>query len=423
MLRPLLAAAGALAGLASTAAAAATPTFTHDVAPLVYQNCMACHRPGEVGPFPLTNYAQVKRKARNILKVIDAGVMPPWPAKSHGEFLNERVLTAEQKQTLRDWIQAGEPEGDPADLPPQPQFTEGWQLTKPDLELAPASEFSIPAEGNDIYRCFVLHTNEATDRWVSVAELRPGNRKVVHHALIYIDTTGKGRELAETRGDRSSYTSFGGIGFAPQGSLGGWAPGMVPSPLPEGVAYFLPKGADIILQIHYHPDGKPETDLTRIGIHFSRGEVDKKYHSFMLADRRIDIPANDADYEVHKSFPPAPGTVTLLSITPHMHLLGRKMSVTVKFPDGTVKTLVDVPNWDFNWQTIYRYKAPFTIPRGSVFTLNATYDNSTGNPRNPRQVPKEVTWGEQTTDEMCLAFLGYTLNSEHLAKHAAEGAQ
>lgn len=403
----------ALAARAEPAMSA--PTFDRDIAPLVNQNCVTCHRPGEVGPFSLTDYGAVKRKARSIIKAVDAGIMPPWGARSHGEFANERTLNTAQKQMLRDWVLAGEPEGNPADLPPPPKFTPGWQLGLPDRVLAPARPYSLAEDGDDVYRCFVLSTHEDTDRWVSAVELRPGNRKVVHHALLYVDTRGAGRRLAE-KADGESYASFGGVGFAPQGGLGGWAPGITPLPLPEGVGYFLPKGADIILQIHYHKDGKPEADLTRIGIYFSKGPVDKRYRSFPLAYRALDIPAGDADYEVNRTFPEAPANITLLGITPHMHWLGREMIVSVAEPDGKQQTLVDVPNWDFNWQTIYRYRTPLRIPAGSRFTLHARYDNSSANPRNPSTVPKEVRWGEQTTDEMCLAFLGYTLDREHLAK-------
>jgi len=404
-----------LVSSAAVAAATPPPTFDRDVAPVIDQNCMACHRPGEVGPFSLTNYAEVKRKARSLLKAVDAGIMPPWPARSHGEFLNERVLTAAQKQTLHDWVLAGEPEGNAADLPVSPQFTEGWQLGPPDREIAPSTAFALSADGNDVYRCFILPTHEATDRWVSAVELRPGNRKVVHHALLFIDTTGAARKLAAQAGG-DSYASFGGVGFAPQGGLGGWAPGITPQPLPDGVGYFLPKGADIVLQIHYHKDGKPETDATRIGIYFSKGPVDKRYRSFPLAYRALDIPAGDAHYTVQRTFPKSPRNITLLGVTPHMHWLGRQMEVSVATPDGKRQELIDIPNWDFNWQTIYRYRTPIKIPAGSRFTLQASYDNSKDNPKNPNAVPREVHWGEQTTDEMCLAFLGYTIDSEHLTK-------
>jgi hypothetical protein len=407
-----------LAVAARADAVKSPPTFNKDIAPLIYQNCMSCHRPGEVGPFPLTDYAEVKRKARNILKVVDRGVMPPWPARSHGEFSNERILTADQKQLLHEWIEAGEPEGNPADLPPPPHFTEGWQLGPPDMVLSPTSAYTLAADGDDVYRCFVLPTNEAADRWVSAIEVRPGNRRVVHHALLYIDTTGTGRQLA-AKGTGESYASFGGIGFAPQGSLGGWAPGITPNPLPEGVGYLLPKGADVILQIHYHKDGKQETDQTRIGLYYSRVPVDKRFRSFPLADRAINIPAGQADYEVRKRFPRSPRDITLLTITPHMHWLGQQMMVSVEFPDGKQQTLIDVPKWDFNWQNIYRYRTSISIPAGSRFTLTAVYDNSSDNIQNPNTPPRNVKWGEQTSDEMCIVFLGYTLDEEHLAKSPA----
>lgn len=407
------------AGLASVAVAETpTPvTFNHDIAPIVFAQCMSCHRAGEVGPFPLTNFSEVKRKSKTILKVIDAGRMPPWPADSHGEFLHERRLTALQTQLFHDWVAGGLAEGDAKDLPATPHFTEGWQLGNPDLVLEPDQPYELGAEGGDVYRCFVLPSGTTEDRYVEAVEIRPSNRAVVHHALVFLDTTGAARKL-DAADPGPGYTSFGGVGFTPSGGLGGWAPGIVPAALPEGVGYFLPKGADIVLQVHYHRSGKAETDRTRIGIFFAKKPVDKRYRSLAVSFRKIDIPAGDADYEVHTSMT-VPRNVTVLTITPHMHWLGREMTVKATPDGGQPQRLIHIPDWDFNWQTIYHFKDPVRLPAGTVVRMSARFDNSTGNPRNPSTPPKEVFRGEQTTDEMCIAFIGYTIDSEHLTQGIA----
>ncbi len=400
----------------TTAAAPAPVTFNHDVAPIVFQNCMACHRAGEVGPFPLTNYLEVKKKAKTILQVIDESYMPPWHAASHGEFLNERRLTPEQKALLHAWVDAGEPQGLAEDLPAAPHFVEGWQLGEPDLVLDPGEDYPVAAEGRDEYRCFVLPTHNEKDRWVRAVEVRAGNRSIVHHALVYLDTSGKAREL-DAADPGPGYASFGGIGFLPVGGLGGWAPGITPRPLPEGIGYYLPAGADVVLQVHYHRSGKPESDRTRIGIYYSRTPVDKRYRSFPITYRKLAIAAGDANYHVEVTGP-VPRNLTILNVTPHMHLLGREMLVEAKLPDGKMQPLVNVTDWDFNWQTTYWFKEPVHVPRGSTVHLAARYDNSAANEHNPSNPPQDVTWGEQTTNEMCLAFLGFTLDSEHLLTKA-----
>lgn len=396
---------------------AASVTFTHDIAPIVFNQCMTCHRPGEVGPFPLTTYAEVKRKSKTILDVIDDSYMPPWHAASHGQFLNERKLTAEQKAAFHAWVAAGAPEGNPAELPPQPHFTEGWQTGEPDLVLEPSESYTLAAEGRDVYRCFVIPTGLTEDRYVQTVEVRPGNRSVVHHVIIYIDTSGEGRRL-DAADPGPGYTSFGGVGFTPAGGLSGWVPGISPTALPSGVGYFLPKNADLVVQVHYHKDGKEETDRTRVGLFFNKQPVDKRYRSFPVAYRRLHIPAG-ADHYTAEANLPIPGNVTVLSVIPHMHWLGRDMVVTATLPDGTDQELVNVPDWDFNWQTSYWFKEPLKLPRGSSLHLQASYDNSAKNPHNPNSPPKDVTWGEQTTNEMCLAFVGYTVDAEHLTQGKA----
>ncbi len=391
-------------------------TYAKDIAPILYQNCASCHRAGEIGPFALMSYKDAKKRAAQLASVTESRFMPPWHAESHGEFRDERKLTPEQIATIKDWVAAGSPEGNPSALPPPPKFPQGWSLGQPDLVLEPSKAYTLGAEGGDVYRCFVLPGGLAEDRYVAAMEVRPGNPKVVHHVIAYLDIAGKAKELETGNKDgQPGYTSYGGIGTAPAGSLGGWAPGNLPRLLPDGIGTLFPKGSDIVLQVHYHRSGKPETDQTRIGIYFCKKPVEKRLRILPVFGM-LAIPAGDADYKV-TGFPMNVGSdATILGVMPHMHLLGKEMTVTATLPDSTKKTLVHVPNYDFNWQTTYMYKEPLKVAAGTRIGMTAHYDNSTSNPRNPNSPPKKVGWGEQTTDEMCIAFVYYTIDKEQLTK-------
>ena len=406
---------------AKAAAASVAVTYAHDIAPILYKNCTTCHRTGEVAPFTLSSYGDAKKRARQIALVTDQRLMPPWRADSHGEFQDERRLTGAQIALLKRWADKGAPEGNPAQEPTAPQFAGGWALGEPDLVIAPPKPYTVAAEGRDVYRCYVIPTDFAQDRYVSTIDVRPGNRAVVHHAIAYVDTGGTARRKEAAVNDGSpGYPEFGGLGFSPAGMLGGWAPGTMPHRLPSDTGILLPKGADLVLEVHYHKDGKRETDLTQVALYFNKGTVARPMHLFPLANTGLHIPPGDKDYEIRASLPVVVDT-TLLTVFPHMHVLGRRMTVTATLPDGTTKPLVDVPDWDFNWQGFYAYKQPVRLPAGSRVDLVAHYDNSPGNPRNPSSPPKAVTWGEQTTDEMCLCYLGFTVDAEHAARQEKIG--
>ncbi len=387
-------------------------TFARDIAPLLYSQCARCHHEGEVAPFSLTSYKDAKEHAQTIALAVNTKTMPPWKADSHGEFRGERKLSPQQIAMVDRWVAAGAPLGDAHAVPPAPRFPAGWELGKPDVVLEPKATYTLAADGADVYRCFVIPTSFDSDRYVQAVEVKPGNRRVVHHVIGYVDASGVAREKAKGTPD-AGYVSFGGPGFDPAGSLGGWVPGLDPMQAPTGAGMLLPKGADVVLQVHYHKDGKPETDLTRLGLYFARGPVDKRVRDMMVINPFIRIPAGNASYEAHASLV-TPDDVTVTSIIPHMHLLGHDMTVTAKLPDGQTKQLVHVDSYDFNWQTDYVYKEPIQLPKGTKLDLVAHFDNSSANPRNPTSPPKQVTWGEQTTDEMCLAFLSYTVDAEHL---------
>jgi mono/diheme cytochrome c family protein len=396
-------------------ASANAVTFTKDVAPILFNNCSSCHRPGEVAPFSLITYQDAKKRAKQLAMVTESKFMPPWKADpAYGEYHDARVLTKEQIATLKEWADAGAIEGNKSDMPPKPKFTDGWTLGEPDMMLEPKESYTLGAEGSDEYRCFVIPSNTTEDRYVSAVEVRPGNRTVVHHVLVFLDTAGRARKLDE-QDPAPGYTTFGGIGFTPSGGMGGWAPGNLPRHLPEGIGTLLPKGADVVLQVHYHRSGKAEKDRTKIGVYFSKSKVDKRMRILPLVALKLRIPAGEENY-ITRSTMPVFNDMTVYQVTPHMHLLGREMTVTANLPDGKSQPLVHIPDWDFNWQTTYALKNPLQLPKGANFSLTARYDNSTKNPRNPSNPPKAVTWGEATTDEMCIAFVGYTVDSEHLTK-------
>ncbi len=393
-------------------------TWKH-IAPIIYENCSTCHRPGEVAPFSLLSYKDAKKRAMQIAMVTQSRFMPPWKADEGREkFVGAHRLSAREIASIAQWAKDGAPEGKSADAPMAPKFAAGWQNSEPDAVFeATPSAYRIKAEGDDVYRCFVIPTNYAQDRFVSSIEVRPQNRMVVHHVIAYLDTTGEARKR-DAADEGPGYTSFGGIGVTPSGTLGGWVPGLSPSIAPQGSGILLPKGADIVLQVHYHPSGKPETDLTKIGLYFSKGEIDKRIRTMMVLNPLLRIPAGEANYQTAAT-KTVPRDITVLSVTPHMHYLGKEMQVRATLPDGTTQKLVRVPDWDFNWQMIYELKQPAKLPAGTRIDLTARYDNSPDNIANPSSPPQTVTWGEQTRDEMCLAFLSYTVDSEHLIQGEA----
>jgi hypothetical protein len=329
-------------------------------------------------------------------------------------------MSEKEIATIAAWVDDDTPEGNPSDAPSPRQFTDGWQLGEPDVVLEPDESFAIPAEGPDVYRCFVFPTRYGEDRYVAAMEVRAGNRAVVHHAMGYIDTTGTARRL-DAAAPGPGYTAFGGVGFAAAGTLDGWGPGVAPHRLPDGVGMALPKGADIVVQLHYHPTGKPEQDRTRIGLHFCKTPVEKRLNMAVALNLNLRIVAGAKSHEERATLA-IPQDITLLRIAPHMHLLGKEMTVTVTLPDGTSRKLVRVPDWDFRWQSIFTFNEPVRLPKGSRVEVVGRFDNSASNPANPAHPPRDVKWGEGTNDEMCVAALFYTVDAEHLTRGVAVDA-
>ena len=385
-------------------------TYADHVAEIVNNHCLECHRAGETAPFSLEGYDNTRKWARMIAAVSASRKMPPWGAvKGIGEFHGENRLTDTQIETLKNWAEAGAPRGDISREPKAPTFKAGWELGEPSKIVEMPEPIKLTSEGQDEYWNFVIDPKLTEEVYVTAMDVKPGNRKVVHHVIAFLDDKNRAEKLVQgDRGDKkTAYRTFGGVGFTPDGAIGGWAPGVRARHLPEGAAFVLKPGTKIILQVHYHKSGKEEVDQTKVGLYFSKKKPDHPVDIGWLANPFIRIPAGEANSKFKFSFP-IPVDIRLYSLMPHMHLLGREMKATLVKPDGTEEPLILVDKWDFNWQLIYALKEPMLIKGGSKIRVEATFDNSADNPNNPSDPPKEVRWGEETTDEMMLLVAVYS---------------
>ena len=397
----------AMALVAGTPAFGAT-TFYKNIAPIVYHSCAPCHRPGEPGPFPLLTYADVRKRGAQIVSVIERHYMPPWlPDAGHGEFLEERRLTDEQIRTITEWVRAGAPEGSAADAPPLPKFIPGWQLGEPDLVLEAPAPYHLRADGPDEYWNFVLPLKVAGTRWVKAIEIRPGNARAVHHANVLIDSSGSASAQEKTPG-----AGFGGMDlsiesdtFDPDSHFLFWKPGGTPWVEPDGLAWRAEPGTDLVLNVHMQPTGKPELVQPSIGLYFTDRPGTKFPMLVQLEhDGALDIPAGDKDFAVSDDFV-VPMDLDVLAVYPHAHYLGHLLEGYATLPGGRLEWLIRIPDWDPNWQAVYRYRAPVFLPKGTVISMRYHYDNSAANPRNPNHPPQRVRGGNQATDEMAHLWL------------------
>ena len=376
-------------------------TFTEHVAPIIFDRCSRCHRPHESAPFSLLTYDDVKKRAQQIAQVTRDRFMPPWlPEPGEAELVGEGIrLTDEQIDTFRLWVKHGAVEGDPAALPPRPEWTDGWQLGEPDLVVQAPRPFTLAADGSDVFRNFVIPIPADRTRFVRAVELRPGNKRVVHHAIIRIDRTASSRQRAEEDPEPGFAGMDMGNAVAPDGQFLGWTPGRAPFAGSDDTAWRLDRETDLVLQLHLLPTGKPETIQPTVGFFFAEKPPRLRPSILTLDSRKIDIPPGVEDYSIRDDFL-LPVSVDVLGLYPHAHYLGKTMDVTATLPDGTVRTLLRINDWDFNWQDEYRYAQPVRIPAGSTISMRYTYDNSEANERNPNHPPIRVVSGNASTDEM-----------------------
>jgi mono/diheme cytochrome c family protein len=419
---------------ASVNAGEKAPTF-NDVAPIVFENCASCHRPGQAAPFSLLTFADAKKRGKLIADVTHSRLMPPWKAdKGDVEFRNERHLTDAQIATIRKWVDAGMPEGDASKAPPAPKFAAEWPLGKPDLVVKMPKSFNVPAKGRDIYRDFAVALNLKEDVWIRAIDFRPSAPSVVHHTLFFVDTTGTSAKREADSGQvgvpggmggaarfggkdgKKGGAALGGLGGILGGlsgeggtdgvsrSLGGWAVGAQARALPDGLAYRVTKGSDLILSTHFHPSGKAEEEASTVAFYFADKAPTKRFTGLQIPMAfgilaGIDIPAGKKDFTISDTYT-LPVDTRAFGIGAHAHYIAKTFDVTATPPGAKTKTLLKISDWDFGWQEQYEFKDYVDLPKGTKLSARITYDNSAENPHNPTNPPRRVKWGKESTDEM-----------------------
>jgi hypothetical protein len=382
----------ALAGPWQSTPSAADVTFTKDVAPILNEKCVTCHRPGEVAPMSLRSFEEARPFARAIKDKVVARQMPPWFAdRSIREFSNDPSLTEKEIATISAWVDDGAPQGNAADLPAAPAFTDGWQLGEPDY-VVELPEVHIPATGGDYFPTPNLTLDIKEDHWVRAIEVRPSNREVTHHTVIF------------AAGNPMSLMMGGSDGFFDV--LAVWAVGTAPTTYPEGTGRWIRKGEMLRTNLHYHPNGTPQIDRTRVGFYFGKGELRKEVVAGLTGAIGFNIPPQATNHEVHSVFV-ADQDMDVISLFPHMHLRGKDMTMTANYPDGRRETLLSVPQYDFNWQLFYYPKTALRLPRATRLEVVAHYDNSSGNKKNPNP-NRSVHFGESSNDEMMFGMFEFT---------------
>ncbi len=390
--------------LAGSLAAAANevprnPTYTKDVAPIFNANCVQCHRPGDIGPMSLLSYDEVRPWAKSIRKNVEAKVMPPWHADAGvGHFKNDRSLEDWEVETIVRWAKSGAKQGDPADMPSAPEVSSSeWRLGTPDV-VVEFKQVDLKAGGPDRFYDLAGKTGLSEDAWIRAIEVKPGNRKVVHHVIIW----------------------QGGQGS--NGWLGAWAAGMEPMVFPEGTGRKLRAGVPLVADMHYHPADTPESDVTQIGLYLAEDDaIDKELINLWIQNAGFKIPAGDPDYKARAQYTFAQDAY-IMAFLPHMHYRGKEFSYTARFPDGRKEKLLQVSNYDFNWQTGYEVAEPVFVPKGTRIECVAVWDNSADNPANPDPT-RTVTFGDESYDEMMIGFVDYVVAEGRSAQSPKEAIE
>ena len=414
------------------AQAPAAPTFSRDVAPILYAKCASCHRSGEIGPMALITFQDARPWARAIQQKTSTRAMPPWGADPHyGRFSNDRSLSDAQIATLAAWANAGAPEGDPKDLPLIPRFTDGWQIGQPDQVFEMLADFEIPAKGDVDYQYFEVPTHFTEDRWMQAGEVRAGDRAHVHHIIVYVkEPTPTARPTAVTV--RPIRTGAPAAQPAPRpatpaptaataavpaaGSRTGdqmlvnWAVGEDAPVFPPGLAKRIPAGSTLVFQVHYTTNGTPSHDRSRVGLIFAKQPPRREVRTALVANPSFTIPAGADNHQVEAEATFAED-VKMYTMHPHMHLRGKDMTYTLTRPDGRTEIVLRVPKYDFGWQTDYWLAEPLTLPKGSTLRVTAHFDNSPANRANP-DAKANVRWGDQTWEEMMIGFFTYTVERD-----------
>ena len=427
-----VAALGLTAGIGGAAGAEAdTPTFTEDVAPILYENCVSCHRAGEVAPMSLITYQETRPWGRSIKNKVLAGEMPPWHADpSVGRFLNERRLTDAERDTIVQWVDGGAPEGDRAKLPVAPTFADGWQIGTPDVIIEMPEAFDVQAEGTIRYQNFVAPTNFTEDKWVKAVELRAGVPAAVHHILAYARAPGAEQQppsfnlvpvgpqaeaaarAQAARADRAGQSDRPARRRrrGPGTLIASLAPGTNPMVFEPGTALRVPKGTQVVFQIHYTATGEPVSDRSRIGFVFADAPPEQELRFGQILNPYFEIPAGEGNQRVDALVEFTEDT-EVYALFPHTHLRGKRWEYELVYPDGRREAVLSVPAYDFNWQIYYQFEEPLMVPKGATLEASAWYDNSAANRSNP-DPSVDVRWGEQTWEEMHYTGITYRVMSD-----------
>jgi hypothetical protein len=375
-------------------------TFANDIAPIVFEHCVPCHRPGEAAPFSLVTYEDVRQRAKQIALLTKNRHMPPWkPEPGYGEFAGVRRLSDDQVSLIQRWAEEGAVQGDLENIPSVPRWSSGWQLGQPDLVVMMLEPYVLEADRRDAFRSFVIPAPVSGTRYVRGVEFRSGNRRVVHHANIKIDQTRSSRALDDEEPGPGYEGGGGHSAKFPDGHFLGWTPGHVPRLLPPDMAWRLEPGSDLVVELHMMPTGKAEPVQISVGFFFADQPLSRLPYMLRLGRQDIDIPAGEREYVSMDTYV-LPVDVEVVAVQPHAHDLAREIKGFARLPDGTTKWLLYIKDWDFNWQEVYYYSKPVALRRGTTLVMQYTYDNSAENVRNPNHPPRRVTFGQTTSSEM-----------------------
>ena len=408
---------------ANTSSPAANPskvTFAKDVAPIVQQHCQGCHRPGEGAPFSMLTYEDLRPWASEMKRMVQQRAMPPWFEDGHTEqFENNRSLTQAQIDTIVAWVNAGAPKGDPKDLPPPRQFVQGWAIPKPDVVFQLPRPFSIPDSGILEYQYVILPTGFTKDTWVQYVEAAPTDRSVVHHIVAYVRRPGSNYFKDQPKGvffeaPPAKTGAKADPDDVPSDWLVGYAPGQPPDIFDHGQAKLVPAGSDIVLEVHYMPEGKATTDQSSVGLVLAKAPPKERVMTLSAVNETFKIPPGDPNYRVDSSFT-VRHDVTLLGMHPHMHTRGKDMEYRLVFPNGETRTILNVPHYNWHWQLWYNLAKPIALPKGTKIECTAHFDNSANNSENPDPT-KTVIWGQQSFDEMMVCFFNFAFPAQLSAK-------
>jgi hypothetical protein len=402
--------------LAAGLSAAAAPTYTRDVAPIMQKDCQVCHRPGEIAPFSMMTYEETRKQAAAIKSAVKAKVMPPWFADpAYGKFSNSTALTPAEVETLIAWVDAGAPRGDAKDMPPPANFVEGWQIGKPDLIYELPKPYDVPATGIVDYQHIIVPTGFTKDTWVQAAEVRPTDRSVVHHIIAFVREPKSNWFKGQVPGEffiapQVKTKEEPDTSALPSDFLVGYAPGQPAEILQPGEAKLIKAGSDFVFQVHYTPNGKAVRDQTKLGIVLAKAPPRERVLTLSATNGTFRIPPGDANYRADASFEVG-ADVKLTGLHPHMHGRGKDFEYRVVFPNGETRVLLSVPHYEWHWQNWYTLEQPILLPKGSRIDCTAHFDNSKNNPDNPDPT-KEVTWGEQSYDEMMVGFFNLAFEAD-----------